>query len=75
MAKSSKVTQLDFFQPTADEINAKRIEEVAASSDRVRKGIYAKHGELLKMMTELKADFDFIKRSICRGLNDSDDSL
>jgi hypothetical protein len=64
------IEQLDFFPATADEINAKRIEEVAKSSDKVRKKLFAQHGELLKIITEMKNDFEHLKRAICRGNNE-----
>jgi len=59
--------QLEFFPLTQDEKNAKRIEEVARSSDKVRKKLFAQHGEILKLIMEMKNDFEHMKRVICRG--------
>jgi len=59
--------QLEFFPLTQDEKNAKRIEEVAESQTKVRKKLFAQHGEILKMITEMRNDFEHLKRVICRG--------
>ncbi len=63
--------QLDFFQPTPDEINAKRIEEVFERCERVRKGTYAHIGEIRKLILEIKDDLEHMKRAICRGTNEN----
>ncbi len=67
MAKSSKVTQLDFFQPTADEINANRIEDVFQRLERVRKGTYAQMGEINKRLMKLEELLEHLTRHICKG--------
>jgi ribosomal protein L29 len=67
MAQPSKIEQLTFFEPTADEINAKRIEEVNESLHKVRKKLFAQHGEILKVILEMKNEFEHLKRAICRG--------
>ncbi len=67
MAKPSKVTQLDFFQPTADEINANRIEDVFQRLERVRKGTYAQMGEINKRLMKLEELLEHLTRHICKG--------
>lgn len=59
--------QLDFFQPTADEMNATRIEEVKKSLDRVRKGTYASIGEMNKRLMRVEELLENLTRHICRG--------
>lgn len=61
------VEQLELFPLSQDEKNAQRIEEVFQRSERVRKGLYAKHGEILKMLLEIKHDFEQMKQVICKG--------
>jgi hypothetical protein len=71
MAKSNKVHQLDFFIPTADEINAKRIEEVQESLHKVRKGAYANIGEINKRLMKIEDMLEHMVRAICRGENEN----
>lgn len=61
------IEQLDFFQPTADEINAKRIDDVKASLDRVRKGTYASIGEMNKRLMRVEELLENLTRHICRN--------
>lgn len=63
------IEQLDFFQPTADEVNAKKIEAVKASLDRVRKGTYASIGEMNKRLMRVEELLENLTRHICRGPN------
>lgn len=60
--------QLDFFK-TEEEQMWEEIEKVRKSSDKVRKGIYARHAELAKMYMELQNEFQNLKRAMCRGEN------
>ncbi len=71
MAKPDKVHQLDFFIPTADEINAKRIEEVQESLHKVRKGAYANIGEINKRLMKIEDMLEHMVRAICRGENEN----
>ena len=61
--------QLDFFDETSDEYEKinRRIDEIALSSDKVRKGIYARHGELAKKYLELHQRMETIERFICKS--------
>lgn len=61
--------QLDFFRSDEEsEIIALRnqIEAIGASSTKVRKGCYAKIGELTKEVKDLKDRLQIIERHICR---------
>ena len=59
--------QLQLFTPTADELNAIRIEEVQASLTKVRKGTYASIGEINKRMMRCEELLENLTRYICRG--------
>ena len=53
-------------QPSVDELR----EQVAAihqKTEKVRKGIYARHGELTKMYLEVKAELETLKVAMCRS--------
>lgn len=61
--------QYDFFKTEEEsELEAlrKRVEEIDASSTRVRKGIYAKHGELYKIMMDIDDRLKIIERNLCK---------
>ena len=55
--------QLKLFEETS-EIDMLRAElaEVKARSENVRRGLFARHGELAKLYVELKDELDEIKR-------------
>ena len=67
MAKSSKVQQLTFFELSQDELNAQKIEKLQESLHKVRKKLFSQHGEILKVVLEMKHEFEMMKQSICRG--------
>lgn len=67
MAKSSKIEQLTFFEPTPDEINAKRIEEVQQSLHKVRRGAYANIGDINKRLERIENMFEHMISVICKG--------
>jgi hypothetical protein len=61
--------QYDFFKTEEEsELEAlrKRVEEIDASSHKVRKGIYAKHGELYKTIMDIEERLKIIERNLCR---------
>lgn len=65
------IIQLDFFKNAEEsEIEAlrKEIEAVSASSTKVRKGTYARIGELNKICLDLQNRLEIIERNICRGV-------
>jgi hypothetical protein len=64
--------QLDFWETEEEsEIVAlrKQIESIGASSVKVRKGTYARIGELTKIVNDLSCRLEHIERHICRGEN------
>ena len=61
--------QLDFFEETSDEIEKleKRFNALEESTGKVRRGIYAKHGELAKKYMELHQRLEVIERNLCQS--------
>jgi hypothetical protein len=65
--------QLDFFKTAEEcEIDALRLEvaKIRESSDRVRKGAYARLNELGKECADLKMRLEIIERNICHGIKE-----
>lgn len=58
--------QLDFFydKETLLEIEIRKVKE---SSDKVRKGIFARHNELAKMYVDLDQRLRVVESGICRS--------
>ncbi len=63
----AQLLQLDFFEDTEITHIKQEIEKVKQSSDRVRKGMYAKHGALEKKFQELDDRLGIIERNICKN--------
>lgn len=65
----SNILQFDLFKskPTDLEICRQEVAAVRKSCDKVRKGLFARHGELAKMYMDLNQRLDIIERNICRG--------
>jgi len=59
--------QLDFFDSEDTELLKKEIQKLKESNDRVRRSLFAKHGELAKNYLELLHRMDVLERNICRG--------
>lgn len=57
--------QLDFFQ-SEEEILNYEIRKIKESTDKVRKGIFARHNELAKMYLDLADRLSVIERNICK---------
>lgn len=59
--------QLDFFE--SDEMSELKHEmrKLKDSNDRVRKAMFARHGELAKNYFDLLQRLEIIERNICRG--------
>lgn len=65
------LVQLDFFKSTEEcEIEALRndVKSVKISSDKVRRGMYARLNEIAKENVELKYRLEIIERNICKGM-------
>lgn len=70
--------QLDLFQEEISNTQVLRelnhVKELARttseSATKVRKGIFARHGELAKMYLDLSSRLEIIERNLCRGDNE-----
>lgn len=66
----TKIYQLDFWKTEEEsEIEAlrKEIKSIGDSSTRVRKGTYARIGELNKIILDLQDRLTIIECNICKG--------
>lgn len=62
--------QLDFLNPLSEiEVLREEIRQVRASNDKVRKGLFARHGELAKLYIETKTRLDILEMNICKNVN------
>jgi len=61
--------QLDFFQAEISEIDEvkKEVKGVKESNEKVRKSMFARHGELARKYTELHERLQILERHICQG--------
>lgn len=61
--------QLDFLEQELNEMECikSEVKEVKESSDKVRKSLFARHGELSRKYSELHERMQIIERNICRG--------
>jgi hypothetical protein len=63
--------QLEFFarDPLVEIADLKKeVKKVEDSTEKVRKGIYAKHGELKSRYEKLHARLEILEKNICRGI-------
>lgn len=61
----AQIYQLDFFKDTEVAQLEARIDKVEKSSDRVRKGVFARHNELKKEIVELKEIVNILVKHLC----------
>ncbi len=61
--------QMDFFTPEKSEIDCLKdhVKIVKESTDKVRKSLFARHGELARKYIELHDRLQIIEKNICRG--------
>ncbi len=61
------IIQFDLFdeRPTEVEMLKMELKKVRESSDKVRKGLFARHNELAKLYLELHDRMNIIERNIC----------
>lgn len=61
--------QLEFFTEEKTEIDCLRddVQGVRESNDKVRKSMFARHGELARKYMELHDRLQIIERNICTG--------
>jgi hypothetical protein len=58
--------QLLFFEETKEQQLERRIEELETSLHKVRRALFARHGELAKMYLETNQEFEAWKALLCR---------
>ncbi len=62
------VVQLDFFEKKSEiELLEEELRAVKLSNDKVRKAMFARHGELAKMYLDLLGRLEIIEKNICKG--------
>ena len=65
------IVQLDLFKSVEeakqDEL-IRKFEELRYSTEKVRRGLFARHNELSKMYLELSQRLEYIERHICKGV-------
>lgn len=63
--------QLDFFDNEDTHLLRKEIQKLKESNERVRKSLFAKHGELARNYLELLQRLDVLERNLCRGVTNT----
>lgn len=63
--------QLDFFDNEDTHLLRKEIQKLKESNERVRKSLFAKHGELARNYLELLQRLDVLERNLCRGVTNA----
>ena len=59
--------QLDFFQEkTETDVLRDQVQDLRKSQDKLRKALFARHGELGKKYIEIHDRMDVIERHICQ---------
>jgi phage shock protein A len=58
--------QLLLFPETLEEKTDRQLREMRAQNDKVRKALFARHGELVKMYLEQKHELETLKAAICK---------
>lgn len=59
--------QLDLFPQDENDIMRLEINKIRESTDKVRRGLFARHGELAKLYLDVNERLSIIERYICRG--------
>jgi hypothetical protein len=61
--------QLEFFYQERTELDdiKEEVKDVKQSNDKVRKSMFARHGELARKYMELNERMQIIERNICRS--------
>ncbi len=58
--------QLDLFEKEETEIIRGELQKVKESNDKVRKSLFAKHGELTKNYIDLHARLEILEKNLCK---------
>jgi len=61
--------QLELIAPTELEVLSKNVAEIKDSSDKVRKGMFKRHGELTKKIEAVECRLEQIEKKMNRILN------
>jgi hypothetical protein len=61
--------QLDFFEESLTEIEKMEmvINDLKKSQDKMRRALFARHGELAKQYCEIHNRLEILERYICKG--------
>jgi len=59
--------QLEFFPISREEQLEREVTKLQASLDKLRKSVFARHGETVTMYTELSNEFEKLKESVVNG--------
>jgi hypothetical protein len=59
--------QLDFFRDDDISIIRQELDRLKSSNDRLRKALFARHGELAKKYMDVHERLSIIERHICTG--------
>lgn len=59
--------QLDFFEKDETLIVRDQMRQMKESNDKIRKSLYARHGELQKKYDDLAKRMEIIERHICQN--------
>lgn len=59
--------QLDFFLDADTQAMKDEITKLRESNEKVRKSLFAKHGELAKNYLDLLTRLEILESSICKG--------
>ena len=63
--------QLDLFEKDTTNLLIHEMEKLKSSNDKLRKALFARHGELAKNYFELINRLEIIERNICKTSNSS----
>lgn len=58
--------QIEIYTEPTEQILLREVALLREQSERVRKGQYAKIGQLQKMYDELKRDHEYLKEALCK---------
>jgi chaperonin cofactor prefoldin len=59
--------QLLLFAETKEEKLERQVKRLQEQCDKIRKSLYARHGDLMKMYLEQKYEMEILKASMCRS--------
>lgn len=62
--------QLDFFPISREQKLEDEVKLLKESLTKLRKSLFARHGEIMGMYSELNNDFENLKKSMCEMKND-----